>query len=112
MHSCWTARAEAGEKSQYAAPETSCLEGVKAKKGHTLGRVLETQVRDGPEELGFEEEVAETGRVNTDIGALLVLCFGGSGRRLGSVVGGSGGGDGGGKVILLVVCREARDASE
>jgi hypothetical protein len=35
--------------------------------------VLETEIRDGTEELGLEEEITETGRVNSDVGTLLVL---------------------------------------
>lgn len=37
----------------------------------TFGRVLETKVRDGSEQLGLEKEVTETCRVDADIGALL-----------------------------------------
>jgi hypothetical protein len=72
----------------------------------TLTRVLETQIRDGPQELGLEEEVAETGRVHTDVRALLVLALSGSGGSsiVGGTVGGSGGGDGGGEVVFFVVC--------
>lgn len=37
----------------------------------TLGRMLETEIGDGSEELRLEEEVTETCRVDTDVGTLL-----------------------------------------
>lgn len=40
----------------------------------TFGRVFKTKIRDGSEKLGLEEEIAETCRVNTDVGALLRCC--------------------------------------
>ena len=39
----------------------------------TFGRVFETKVRDGTEKLGLEEEITETCRVDTDVGALLCV---------------------------------------
>lgn len=68
--------------------------------------MLETHVGDGPEELWLEEEVTEAGRVNADVGALLVL---GLGSGCGAVLGGGGGGSGCRRRdrvegIVLVVC--------
>lgn len=38
----------------------------------TLGRMLETAVGDGSNELVLQQEIAETGGVNADIAALLL----------------------------------------
>jgi hypothetical protein len=40
----------------------------------TLGRMFEATVRDCSHELVLEQEVAETGRVDADVAALLVAC--------------------------------------
>lgn len=70
--------------------------------------MLETEVRDGAQEFGLEEEVAEAGRVHAHVRALalLVVCA----RTRSSVVavgttgGGGGRGDRGLDDVLLVVC--------
>lgn len=49
--------------------------------------MLETAVDDGTQQLGLQEEITETGGVDTDIGTLLVLGLFGS-------IGLSSGGDG------------------
>ena len=72
----------------------------------TFGGVFETEVGNGAEEFGLEEEIAETGRVHSDVGTLLVLGLG----RGGSV---SFGGSGSGRRrrlerVLLVVCDVSR----
>lgn len=92
-----------------------CLaEDVHAKDGLgdalllDLGGVLETQVRDGAQELGLEEEVAEAGRVDADVGTLLVLGVGSGGVSLAIGRGGGGSRRGGLEDILLVVCARGR----
>jgi len=61
--------------------------------------MLETAVDNGTQELGLQQKVAETGRVHTNIGSLLVLGL------LGSIgLGGSGSGvDGLDNIIILFV---------
>lgn len=56
--------------------------------------MFETTVGDGTEKLWLQEEVAETGRVDADIGTLLVWCAARDGQvaSLGITVGGSDGG--------------------
>jgi hypothetical protein len=63
----------------------------------TLRRMFETAVADGADELRLEQEVAETGRVNTNIAALFIDVGGGGGLALLSV--GSGGSGGGGALV-------------
>jgi hypothetical protein len=62
--------------------------------------MLETAVDNGTQQLGLQEEITETGRVDTDIGTLLVL-------GLFDSIGLAGGGDGvdglDNIIILLVV---------
>lgn len=53
--------------------------------------MLETAVGDGAEELGLQEEVAETSRVDADVRALLVDILGGSGCVAVLALGGRGG---------------------
>lgn len=52
--------------------------------------MLETAVADRAEKLGLQEEIAETGRVNTDIAALLVDVAAGGELALLAVGGGGG----------------------
>ena len=56
--------------------------------------MFETAVGDGTEKLWLQEEVAETGCVDADIGTLLVWCAARDGQvaSLGITVGGSGSG--------------------
>lgn len=72
------------------------------ERGHTFTRVFETEVRDGTQEFWLEEEVAETSRVDSDVGVEALGLAGGS-----IAVGGDrgGGGDGGGSLlgVLLVI---------
>lgn len=53
--------------------------------------MLETAVGNGAEQLGLEEEIAETGRMNTDVAALLVDIVAGGELALLAVGGGRGG---------------------
>lgn len=71
MHSCWTVglrnvieikSVSLAGKETHGRCESSAL---------TFGRVFETEVRDGSKELGLEEEITETCRVDADVGALL-----------------------------------------
>jgi len=64
--------------------------------------MLETAVNDSAKELGLQEEITETGRVDTDIGTLLVLGVL-SGLSLG---GGRNGVDGLDDIIILIVVNE------
>lgn len=53
--------------------------------------MLETAIGDGAKQLSLQEEVAETGRVNTDVAALLVDIVAGGELALLAVGGSSGG---------------------
>lgn len=64
--------------------------------------MFETTVADGTKELGLQEEVAETSRVDTDVAALLVDIVTGSELAL-LAVGGSGGGLVGADFLVRVV---------
>lgn len=69
----------------------------------TVGRVLETAVGDGLEELGLQQEVAERGAVDTGIGALSVGVASRGGILFGVTVGSSRGGLSGLKLLVGVV---------
>lgn len=65
----------------------------------TLRWMFEAAVGDGAQKLSFEEEVTETGGVNSDVTALLVGAAAGDSQitlLVGVAVGCSGGGSGGG----------------
>jgi hypothetical protein len=70
--------------------------------------VLETEVRDGAQEFGLEEEVAEAGRVHAHVRALALLVVCARTRTsvvaVGTTSGGGGRGDRGLDDVLLVVC--------
>jgi len=74
----------------------------------TLRWMFEAAVGDGAQKLSFEEEVAETGGVDSDVAALLVGATAGDGQitlLVGSTVScgrGSGGGGGRGGLELLI----------
>lgn len=63
--------------------------------------MLEAAVANGAKQLGLQQEVAETGRVNTDIAALLVDVAVGS--ELALLSGGGGGGLVGANLLVGVV---------
>ena len=65
-------------------------------RGLAFGGVLESAVLDGPEQLGLEEEVAESGAVDADVALL----------GLGGVGGGLGGGGVEGLVVVLLVVEQ------
>ena len=65
----------------------------------TLGGMLETAVGNSAQEFGLQQEVAETGRMNADVGALLVDILASSGGVALLAVGSGSGGF----VVKLVV---------
>jgi len=71
-------------------------------RSHTFRRMLETAVHDSTEKLRLQKEITETGRVDTDIGTLLVLGVL-NGLRLG---GGGDGVDGLDDIIILIIVNE------
>lgn len=66
------------------------LEWIKSFSRLTLRRMLETAVGDGANQLRLQEEVAETGGVDADVGTLLIDAVASRSLGLLAVGGGSG----------------------
>jgi hypothetical protein len=79
--------------------EEEQTQGFEKQVRLTIRGMFETAVGDGADQLGLQEEIAESGRMDTNIAALLV---GGSGISLLSVAVGGGLGRGGVGLDLVV----------